>query len=125
MWLEKTDIDAMLPALLKLVDGNPGAITVCMDIIKLEEKIDPGSSHLINLEIFKICGSRIWMLYKDVCNQDLIKMLATLRALQHRMLSLDKLNHAIDHRGEGIDVEKILAEVRTLYPTFIQTSQII
>ncbi len=103
--------------LLALSEGNPGAITVCVDILKEAPKIDPqallgGVGHLVSLDERGIYGPRIWMLYKDVCGQDLTKTIAMLRAAQLGFLAKDKLDHAIDNYGEGVDVDDLLKQVR-------------
>lgn len=84
-----------------LSDGNPGAITAIMLCAKEAEKIDPDSvwgpfSSLIAFDSVGIYGSRIWMLFKDVCGQRADTTLGVLRAHQLGILSDDALNAAID-----------------------------
>ena len=109
--------------IVALGEGNPGATVVCMEILQQTPDIDPqaalgGLGHLLMLDTFQIYGSRIWMLYKDVCGQDLVKTLALLRACQLGKLSNSKLNHAIDNFGEGVDVDEMLSIVRNTLKDF-------
>jgi hypothetical protein len=85
-----------------LAEGNPGALSVCVDILKL------GSvAPLLLIDSFGIYGSKIWMLYKDVCGQSVSGVIALLQAVQLGELSEDTLHHAIENYGAGIDVPAI------------------
>lgn len=76
-----------IDVITELADGNPGAINVIMALLKDAAKIDPdaamGSLHaLLDLDTMGIYGPSIWMLYKDVCNHDITKLLAMQRCSQ-------------------------------------------
>ena len=76
--------DSMMSAIMKLSEGNPGAMQVCMKIMDKAEEIDPdamlgGLGVLLSLDTHQIYGSKIWMLYKDMCGEDIVKTLAVLR----------------------------------------------
>ena len=105
---------------------NPGALNVCMNLLKDGDTIDPqaafgGMSHLLNLDSYNIYGHRIWMLYKDVCHEDLIRTVAVLRAMQLGIAPEKDVQHAIDNRGQGIDVDALLAAVKERLPEFGKT----
>ena len=107
---------------LALSGGNPGAITVCMNILKNGKEIDPdnaleGLGPLLMLDTLNIWDSRIWMLYKDVCGKDLTRMLAVLRAYQLGKLNGENIVNAID-RGSFIDLDNVLTEVQSELPKF-------
>ena len=114
--------DNGMDILLKLSEGNPGALTVCMQVLERGPKIDPDSMHplltLLTFDDLGIYGSRIWMLYKDVCHEDLANMLGVLRGHQLGYITEWQLNHAIDHRGNGLDVESVLSQVKEFLPNF-------
>ncbi len=113
--------------LLKLVEGNPGAIRVCMEIYTGSAKIDPDCMPLLHLLAFDdlgIYGSRIWMLYKDVCKHDLTHTIGMLRAQQLGFITREELNHAIDNYGAGLDVGAVLAQVRERLPAFKQAEKV-
>ena len=68
-----------------LSDGNPGAMVAMMAVANVAEKTDPDSALMVfgplyALDINGIYGSDIWVLYKDICGQDPVKMIAVLRA---------------------------------------------
>ncbi len=103
--------------LVKMSEGNHGAVSVLIRMLKEGEAIDPqsfmgGLGAILGLDTHRIYGSKIWMLYKDVCGQDLVKMMAVLRACQLGKLTERAMLHAIDNRGEGLDLVEILETVK-------------
>jgi len=112
--------------IVALGEGNPGATVVCMEILQQTPDIDPqaalgGLGHLLMLDTFQIYGSRIWMLYKDVCNQDITQTLMILRAVQLGIINESTLNHAIDNYGAGIDLEELAKKVQEELPSFVMS----
>jgi hypothetical protein len=108
-----------MDVMLKMSEGNPGAVTVLIELYDKTPEIDPmsaldGLGAIMWLDTFGIYGSRIWMLYKDVCGQDIAKTNWMLRACQLGIISETELNHRIDNYGrDGIDeiIEKVLKEL--------------
>ena len=114
--------DTLMNMVMKLVEGNPGAITVVMEMIKQNSTIDTDSAlgelgPLLSLDSCAIYGSRIWMLYKDACGENITKTLAVLRAVQLGLMTEDAMDTAIDNYGEGMP-EDVLALVQERLPTF-------
>jgi len=108
---------------VKMAGGNPGALTVCLEMFKQEKSIDPDSllapiAAILSLDQLNIYEHRIWLLYKDVCSQDMVKTLGLLRANQLGFLSSAQLNHAIDNSGNGVDVNDMLKKVKKRLPEF-------
>jgi hypothetical protein len=115
--------DSLVEVVQKLSDGNPGAISVCAQLYNGSEHIDPqnfmkGWGQLISLDSFGIYGEDIWMLYKYVCNQSLVHVVALLRGTQLGIISREKLTAAIRNRDEGLDLPKIYEEVCRRLPNF-------
>jgi hypothetical protein len=116
--------DTVLSMVKKLSEGNPGAIKVIAFLFEKGEAIDPdcafgsGLLPVMSLDTYGIYGPRIWMLYKDVCGESITYTLAVLRAVQLGLMRESVMNHAIDHRGEGIDVADVLTQVRKELPRF-------
>jgi hypothetical protein len=109
--------------ILKLSDGNPGAMTVLNRGFVVAAGIDPDSffgpfTLILPLDDMGIYGHRIWMLFKDVCKQNFVLMGAVLRANQLGLITMDTLNHAIDNYGEGIDVNALHTQVCERLPNF-------
>ena len=112
-----------LDAITRLADGNPGAMTVMMLIVKNVANIDPATGdigwyvHLSALDSIGLYGPDIWMLYKDVCGLNLPKVIALLRAVQFGMISGDELRHAVQNEGVGINVDDIVANILEELPS--------
>jgi hypothetical protein len=74
--------------IVALSEGNPGALNVLTQIMQEDAKIDPDGGTMgffgafLMLDTIGIYGSRLWMLYKDVCGQKIAKVLLLLRACQ-------------------------------------------
>ena len=125
---EKIELtDTIEDVLIKLAEGNPGGLSVCLQIMKESAQIDPDCAFpllpLLSFDTLRIYGSRIWMLYKDVCKQSLTDTLGVMRGHQLGFVTRQQLNHAIDNYGEGLDVEAVLGQVRERLPNFGRLSE--
>jgi hypothetical protein len=115
--------DTAMSAAMKMSDGNPGALTVCAMMLKQGAQIDPddfagGLGNLLSMDTLGIYGPAIWMLYKDVCGEDLRATCALLRAWQLGFVSDVELRAAIDSYGDGIDVPGLVTQVEERLPRF-------
>jgi hypothetical protein len=115
--------DTPMDVIVKMSEGNPGAMTVLINLFKEGGEIDPdaafgGLASVLDLDSHGIYGSRIWCLFKDVCGQDLTATVGVLRGCQLGLLPEADLLRAIDNYGQGIDVEDILEQVRERLPNF-------
>ena len=114
--------------IIKMSGGNPGAMNVLMQIVEQGATIDPddvfGSlGPMLGLDTLDIYEGRIWMLYKDLCGQDIVSMLGMLRAVQLGHLDEGALQRAIDHgEPENGWVAGHLAKVRERLPRFGQAT---
>ncbi len=110
-----------MDVLVTMAEGNPGASRVLADLWQQNEAIDPDSAlgsmgGIFALDNLDCYGSRIWMLYKDVCGQNLPAMVGVLRAVQLGLTSGVKLNEAIDGNHTAIDLPDLLAAVKDRLP---------
>lgn len=115
--------DSLQDILIKMSEGNPGALTVCLLIMTKGEQIDPdnamgGLGAVLFLDTLRLYGPKIWMLYKDVCECDLPRMLAMLRAVQLGLVSRTQLKLAVEAYGEGLNIPSICAQVAERLPRF-------
>lgn len=115
--------DNAMSATNKISKMNPGAMKVCIKLLEEGAKIDPdnalgGIGCLLSLDAHGIYGSSIWMLYKDVCGEDIVKTIAMLRSVQLGLLEESKLIHAIENRGDGIIVDDLYNLVKERLPAF-------
>ena len=100
-----------------LAKGVPGAITVAVGLVA---RADNGFMDLLMLDTLGIYESDIWMLYKDVCAQNLDDMHACIQATRLGGLAdctPAKLKFAIQNRGKGINVSAVRTAVDAHYST--------
>lgn len=88
--------DSLMDCVVKISDGNPGAVTVLAKLYKECPTIDPdaamgGFIHILALDDMEIYGSNIWILYKDVCEENIVNFITLLRAKQLGIITKDKL----------------------------------
>ena len=120
--------DNILNIATKLSEGNPGALTVCMELHSMEPEIDKDSAlqgigSLLSLDTYSIYGADIWMLYKDVCGEDIEKTIAILRSCQLGFITPEILKHAIAHYGEGIILDTLIKQIKDRLPNFGKKTQ--
>lgn len=106
---------------MALSEGNIGAVTVLTRLLKDGSKHDPQAFdpivNLMDLDALGVYGSRIWLFYKDVCGENLGKMIACMRAWQLGKITEQKLLESIgteETRGnnKAIDVDSLVAQVK-------------
>jgi len=102
-----TEQDTVEDAIIKMSEGNPGAISAMAQLLKKTG----GVAFLTALDNLETYGPRIWMLYKDVCGQDIVKTMGVLAACEENMISEEEYNHAIDNYGDGLDVDEVMDRV--------------
>jgi hypothetical protein len=76
--------DSVPDAVAKIAEGNIGAAVCIMDLMKHSEEIDPLSylkviGPVMLLDSLGIYGPNVWVIFKDVCEQNHARMLAVLR----------------------------------------------
>jgi hypothetical protein len=106
--------------LFRMSEGNPGAIAVLMDGFKKSESIDPDNwagplGLVVNLDWLGIYGSRIWILYKDVCGENIARTIAILRSVQMGIISKEDLESAME-RKSTLDIPSILEKIKAELP---------
>jgi len=98
--------DTFLDVIVKLSNGNPGAIAALSEIAVQAEKIDPESvvgalGPVLAFDTYGIYGTEIYILYNDKCGRNIRKLLILLRAVQLDFLPVIKLKKmAEDQMGQ-------------------------
>ena len=115
--------DTVMSMVTKMSEGNPGALTVLMELLKAPD-IDPDGfagpvGTILMMDSLGIYGATIWILYKDVCHQEISKVVAVLRAWQLGLLNESVLKTALQtERASDIDVEDLYLKVKARLPNF-------
>lgn len=122
--------DDLLTMMTKMSEGNPGGLTVLMQLLKDSPRIDPDAAmgplaHIFNLDSYGIYGSHIWILFKDICGQDITKTITVLRSVQMGLLSQSKVTGAIrnveEHQFDkslGFDIQELFVKLKEQLPNF-------
>lgn len=73
--------------IISVVDGNPGALRVCMNLLENNEL---GFADLLHLDDMEIYGSDIWLCYKDICreNLEMLKVKIKDRSIKDELIKL-------------------------------------
>lgn len=76
--------DSYKDILLKMGEGNPGAITV---LFKLMGPDGSGALKILMLDDMNIRGTQIWIGYKDYCHQDLDAFDTAIKNCDEKMIA--------------------------------------
>lgn len=98
------------------------------EIIKHGPRIDPdnpeGFGPILALDSIGIYGPDIWLLWKDVCGENPVKVVGILRAWQLGMVSSEQLKSACSGKPyDPLPVEELIAMVRHRLPNFTRSEQ--
>jgi len=81
--------DSMMDMVVKMSEGNPGAVSCLAELAKAEKEIDPDSAFssygvgtMFQLDSMGIYGSPIYVLWNDQCSRNSNKMLGLMRCYQ-------------------------------------------
>jgi len=101
--------DTTMDVLMKMSEGNPGAINALMDILKNGDEIDPqralgALSAIMLLDTWEIYGSDIYVLWSDKCQRDCRKMLMIMRARQMGNFCHIKLKEMASDQSRQVDL---------------------
>lgn len=61
--------DTPKDAVIKMSEGNPGALTVLMQLLRVPDAV----LMLLNLDAMECRGAKIWMAFNDYCKRDIEK----------------------------------------------------
>ena len=101
--------DTMQDSIVKMADGNPGAVITMLEIIKNHDAIDPqammgGLGAIMILDTWEIYGTDIYILFNDKCGRDVRKMLMLMRATQLGFFSHTKLSAMAADQMREVDL---------------------
>lgn len=118
--------DSTVDVVVKMSEGNPGAMSVLMQLLQPND-IDPDNSMgglgvILSLDYYGIYGTDIYILNNYICDRDMVKMLAVLRATQLGLFDSNILKdacHRQDISGKSIvPVDELYLKVKERLPNF-------
>lgn len=114
--------DSISTVFTKMADGNPGALKVLLEMIKISETGVNGLFTILNLDSLGIYGTDIYVLYNDICDRNISKTMAMISAVELGILQEEILKDACsrqDFSGKGlIPVEDIYNQMLELVPDY-------
>lgn len=98
--------DSIQEIIIKMSDGNPGAVTAIMELLKNNKKIDPVSAlgnlgAILSLDTDNIYGADIYVLWNDICDRNTVKMISVIRAAQLGLFSHETLKNACSRQDRS------------------------
>lgn len=87
--------DTIQDMVVKLSEGNPGAITVMASLLKSDPH---GIGYLLDLDDMNMRGSQIWVGFKDYSGQEMDEFKKAVRARDPEMVA--KVNEVCSYDGE-------------------------
>jgi hypothetical protein len=76
--------DSVMELMFKMSEGNPGAMSVLMQILQNSEDV----LTILDLDDMNIRGSQIWVGFKDYCGEDIDKFIAAARKRDEKMIEV-------------------------------------
>lgn len=120
--------DSLLDSLITMSEGNPGALDVLLRLVTFAKEVDPDSAldglgPLFALDNLDCYGANIWILYKDLCHEDLVTMMGVLRGIQLGFISDAEVSDAVAAVRSGAQVslagvEAVVRQVKDELPNF-------
>jgi hypothetical protein len=117
--------DTSQTAVVKMCDGNPGAMQAICELLRDGHQIAPddlmcGMGQLLFLDTLGIYGTDIYVLYSDICGRSVRKMCGVLFAVQYGFFSASVLKDACarqDYSGrELVPVDNLCVKVQVEHP---------
>lgn len=88
---EETPVETQLDQVVRMSQGNPGAVSVLAKLVQDDDEYHIGPQAITVLDEGHIYGPDIWVLWKDICEQDLNRLYFTIG-----LTSYDTLRSAIE-----------------------------
>jgi len=124
--------DNTVTVITKMCEGNPGAMNVMIEMLDSKSNyIDPdafmgGMGKILSLDSLGIYGSDIYILHNDICERNMIKTFAVLRAHQLGFLNDSLLKDACSRQDRSgkqmINVDVLYKKVKNELPNFNSVS---
>lgn len=119
--------DNATSVIYKMSDGNHGSVRALLDIWSNGPVIDPynglgGLGPILMLDTLEIYSEQIWVLFSDICDRNIARTIAVIRAAQLGYINGNVLKMACnrqDYSGsEMVPVEELYKKVKAEVPDF-------
>jgi len=101
--------DSKMDMIVKMSQGNPGAMAAIMDLMKETPTIDPDSAFseigpILMFDEYGIYGSHIYILWNDKCDRDCRKVNLLVRAVQLGFLPESRIKELAADQTYSVNV---------------------
>ena len=101
--------DTVMEIIVKMSDGNPGAVNAIMDVMTHSDRIDPqaierGLGSILFLDTLEIYGTDIYILWSDKCNKNTRKFIMLLRSVQLGYFAHDRIKAMASDQMRQVDL---------------------
>lgn len=104
--------DSVEDVIIKLAEGNPGALTTLFEIMKEKElDITKYLETFLVIDTMELYGSYLYMLWNDCCNRDIKKVLNVIEGYQNGKINKNDLNERIFSVGYGKSFDDLLEKI--------------
>lgn len=106
--MKLTANDTTMDLVVKMGEGNPGAMTACMELFKIGTK---GVTTLLCLDDIGMYGEKLYMLWNDCCGRDASKVVRVIEARNFGKLSdQDIRDHVAGGYGKPFADDELAVE---------------
>lgn len=118
--------------LVAMSEGNPGCANVLGNMAQVGNEIDPkypmgGLGHVMFLDNHQIYGSNVWVFYKDMCGQNIVRTIGAIRAVQMGLKPIewvkDLIHQIQDPTAAGYPMDGVRAFRKDLDEVLVQVRE--
>lgn len=96
---------------LKMSEGNPGAMTTIFEIFKAKNNdVIDAIPLFLTLDMMGLYGSHLYMLWNDSCNRDVEKVIKVIEAYRSGTINNVHIYERIQNVGYGKSFDDLLGE---------------
>lgn len=119
----------LMEAVQAVSNGIPGTIAVLARVMKEYPKYDPENSmgifgYIFTMDMFQIYDEGLWIIHSRLCDMQIVKTIAILRALQLGLITPREINNLLQSNLVSLDFLILITEIRTKVPNFAQDYEI-
>lgn len=103
--------DSVQDIVLKMSEGNPGALTTCLEIIKAKNNdIVQSIPIFLTLDNMELYGSYLYMLWNDCCSRNIDDVLRVICCFAEGKITKNDIEERIKNVGFGKDFKDLIEE---------------
>ena len=101
-------MDSMYDIIVKMSDGNPGAISFIMELKVQYNNDAQWVQALLAFDMMELYGSQLYMLWNDSCDRDCTKVIKIVEAYKRGKITNTDIDERIKNVGYGQKFDDLL-----------------